>query len=261
MTKKNIEIKTKDKRTFFETLKAFYGSISYAIIPFIVYLLSWLCSWGFTQLFGSTTGIQPWIELDLHIPCVPQFVYAYYLTFPLGIIAYFYLAKSDRKKLYEVTIVMVVAYIISGLFYTFMQTEFPMEIKESFISNPKTLSEKLTVLTWHASHPTNCLPSQHCYMAIGITMCALGTKGMKTWFKWICYVMSVLIVLATLLIKQHFVLDFVASLGIMMTLLAIVKIFNLGEKLGMHIDLRKQARQRKKVLKSVYLQNSPQKQA
>ncbi len=259
MTEKNIEIKTKNKKNFFETLKDFYGSISYAIVPFLIYLLSLLLSWGFTQLFGATTGIQPWIELDFHIPCIPQFVFAYYLTFPLGIVAFFYLAKKDRTKLYEVTIILVVAYVISGFFYIFMQTEFPMEVKESFISNPKTLSEKLTVMTWHASHPTNCLPSQHCYMAIGITMCALGTKGMKTWFKWICYVMSVLIVLSTLFIKQHFFLDFVASLVIMLTLFAIVKIFNLGKKLEIHIDLRKQARQRKKILKSSYLQENTQK--
>lgn len=248
----------KQHKTFFESLKDFYGSISYAIVPFLIYLLSWLGSWGLTQLFGATTGIQPWIELDFHIPCVPEFVYAYYLTFPLGIVAYFYLAKANRTKLYEITIIMVTAYIISGLFYIFMQTEFPMEVKESFISNPKTISEKLTVLTWHASHPTNCLPSQHCFMAIGITMCALGTKGIKTWFKCVCYVMSVLIVLATFFIKQHFVLDFVASFAIMMTLFVIVKIFKLGKKLDARICARKQSKQRKKIYASLYSQENTQ---
>lgn len=234
--KQNQDVKIQQKPN---AVKDFFKSIAYAFVPFLLFIVSLILSWGFNQFFGKTTGIQLWTWLDSQIPCVPQFVYVYYLTFPLGIVSYFYLAKVDKAKLYDITIVLIVAYIISGLFYAFMQTEFPMEVKESYISNPQTISEKLTVLTWHASHPTNCFPSQHCYMAIGIILCSLNTKGIKTWYKWLSYVVGVLIVLATVLIKQHFVVDFFASLAIMLILYAIVRGLKIGKKIESK-HLRKQ---------------------
>lgn len=221
-----IEINQKQNK-----FKIFFSSISYAIIPFALFLVSLMLSWGVTQLFGKTTGIQLWTWPDKHIPCVPEFVWVYYLTFPLGIVSYFYLASVDKAKLYDITIVLIISYLISGLFYNFTQTEFPMEVKESYIQNPTTLSELLTVATWNASHPTNCFPSQHCFMAIGVILCCLNTKGIKTWYKWFCYVTGILIIMATVFIKQHFIVDFYGSFVIMVSLYLIVRGLKIGKKI------------------------------
>lgn len=236
--------------------KKFFNRISYAIIPFIIFVIVLLVSYFGNQLL-YTRGLTifkasnyPEIELDSQIPLISWFVYPYFLTFPLGIIAFFYLSYVNKKAFYNLYITLIICFAISGIIYFFAQTVFT---KPDF--EPKTFTDKIVVWTWGSTNPVNCFPSQHCFMAfamiIGVaTASSKGATGkMNIFFKIFTLIVSILIVCATVFIRQHFFLDIIASFDIMFIIYPIVHVFKWGEKLMASSDKRRQKRLEKKLNK------------
>lgn len=230
-----------------EKIKKIYNRISYAIIPFLIFVAVMGVAYYGNQILYSCGVIKgsnyPEIPLDSQIPLIPWFVYPYFLTFPLGLFTFFYLAYKDKKAFYTMYISLILSFAISGFFYTFGQTVFT---KPDF--EPKTFTDKFVVWTWGATNPVNCFPSQHCFMAFAMIIACVSAKEekMNIFFKIFTIITSILIVLATVFIRQHFVLDIVASFIIMFPIFAIAHVFNLGEKLMLKIEKIKERKLNKK---------------
>lgn len=229
-----------------EKIKKIYNRISYAITPFLIFVAVLGVSYFGNQLlytFGVTKGSNyPEIELDSKIPLVSWFVYPYFLTFPLGLFTFFYLAYKDKKAFYNMFITLIISFAISGVIYAFGQTYFT---KPEF--EPKTFTDKFVVWTWGSTNPVNCFPSQHCFMAFAMIIACFSAKEekMNVFFRIFTIITSILIVLATVFIRQHFVLDIFASFIIMFPIFAVVHTFKWGEKLMIKIDRRKQLKTQK----------------
>lgn len=221
MNLNDANLKVKSIRSFGNSCRSLYQKISYAFVPFIVFVLVLTITYFGNQLLYRLNGgvggsAYPHIPLDDKIPLVSWFVYPYFLTFPLGIVAFFYLAYSNKKAFYAMFRTLIICFAISGIIYLFWQTRFS---KPDFV--PLTFTDRLVVRTWGSTYPINCFPSQHAFMAIGmIISCLTGGKKMKWWFKVGTILISIMILLATFFIKQHFFLDWVASLGIMLLVYA-----------------------------------------
>lgn len=214
-----------------EKIKNIYNRISYAIIPFIIFLIVLGISYLGNQILysqGVTKGSNyPEIELDKHIPLISWFVYPYFLTFPLGLFTFFYMAYKDKKAFYNMWIALIISFAISGIIYAFAQTYFT---KPEF--EPKTFTDKFVVWTWNSTAPVNCFPSQHCFMAYAMIIACMSCKKekMNIFFRLFTITMAILIVLATVFIRQHFILDMVASFIIMFPIWAISHTFKWGDK-------------------------------
>ena len=228
-------------------IKDFYNRISYAIIPFLIFVAVLGLSYFGNQLlytWGVTKGSNyPELPIDSQIPLISWFVYPYFLTFPLGLITFFYLAYKDKKAFYTLFLTLIISFAISGIIYAFAQTEF---VKPDF--EPKTFTDKFVVWTWGSTNPVNCFPSQHCFMAYAMILACLSAKQekMNIFFKIFTIVVAVMIVMATVFIRQHYLLDMVASFVIMFPAFAICHSFKLGEKLMNGLEKRKQKRLAKK---------------
>ena len=217
------------KKKFKEKIKLVYREISYAILPFFIFVMVLLVSYFGNQLiynFGWTKGSN-WceIELDKHIPLIPWFVYFYYLTFPLGIITFFMLAYKDKKVFYNLFLTLVISFAISGIIYAFFQTEFT---KPDF--TPVTFTDKLVVWTWGSTNPINCFPSQHCFMAFAMIIACVSGKNINKFYRVFTILISIMIIFSTVFIRQHFLLDIFGSLDIMGMVYGIVYISRYGEK-------------------------------
>ena len=216
-------MKAKDK------FKNFYSKIKYATIPFFIFVLCLCLSYFGNQLIyniiGNPGSNYPEIELDKHIPLIPWFVYFYYLTFPLGIITFFYIAYKDKKSLYNIFLTLCISFLISGVIYLVGQTEF---VKPDF--EPVTFTDKLVVWTWGSVNSINCFPSQHCFMAFAIIIGCLSSKNLNILFRVLAISCSIIIILSTIFIRQHYFLDIIASFDIIFAVWAIVYVFNLGKK-------------------------------
>ena len=230
-----------------EKIKHIYNRISYSILPFLFFVLILELSYTGNQLlykFGITQGSNyPQIGIDSQIPLISWFVYPYFLTFPLALFTYFYLAYKDRKAFWNMYIALIVSFALSGIIYAFFQTEFT---KPDF--TPVTFTDKFVVWTWNSTYPINCFPSQHCFMAYAMIISCISAKKEKInmFFKIFTCITSILIVMATVFIRQHFLLDMVASFIIMFPIWALAYVFNWGEKLDKALQNRKEKRKHKK---------------
>lgn len=203
--------------------KIFYG-LAYSIIPFIFFLIVQQLSWTGNMLLGKP-GAHPEIWLDSKIPVVSEFVWVYYLTFPVAIFTYFLVAYKDKKHLWNLWLALMISFAISGIVYFFWQTEMVKPELE-----PKTLSDKFLLLTWGTCKPICCLPSQHCFMALGMILGLYNQKKTTSpWLRWPIMICGVLVILSTVFLKQHYVLDFVASFFIMVPTYLIAKYAKFGD--------------------------------
>lgn len=237
-------------------IKNFFSRIKYAIVPFIIFgIILFLSFFGVEMLYkaGLISASQYHISIfDKYIPLVPHFIYVYYLTFPLGIFLFFYLAYTNKKAFYNLYVTLVICFIISGFIYLFGET---ILTKPDF--EPTTFTEKLVVMTWGATAPVNNFPSQHCFMAIAIIIGCLTANGkgnerkMNKIFIYFAIIISILICMSTVFTKQHYFLDILASFDIMLIVYPIVRVCGTGDKLTKWQEKRAEKRKLKKIEKSL----------
>ncbi len=224
-----------DEKASNSKIKIIWHKISYAVLPFLIFLIVQELAYSGNMFLGKP-GAHPEIWLDKHIPVVSQFIWVYYLTFPLAIFCFFWVSAKNEKRMWNVWLTAVIAFAISGIIYFFWQTEM---VKPDF--TPVTISDKFMVWTWNATKPINCFPSQHCFMAISIVLCMYNIKdGTPAWLRWTCYVISVLIFMATVFLRQHYVLDLISALVIMLPIYFIIKACKFGDKMVLKRQLKKQ---------------------
>lgn len=215
--------KTKENK-----FKKWFNSISFAILPFCVFLVLQMLAWGGNQLIYTPGVNHPWTALDKYIPIVSWFIWFYYLTFPVGIVSYFYCASVNKKRTFNVIVTVWIMTFISGLFYYFYPTEMIKPIDTYPI---KSLSDRMMVNTWQTGNPNCCFPSGHCMMAIGSFLCVYNQKDMKWWAKIAVMFSAVMTVLATVFLKQHYIADFYATFCIMVPTYIIVCLCKVGDKM------------------------------
>ena len=106
-------------------MKKFFSKFAYAILPFSIFIVTLLLTFYGNQLltnmaepgsmhYGTT---WPYNALDDIIPLVPWFVYIYFLTFPVSIFTYFYLASKNKKQHYDIFLTLVISFLISGIIF------------------------------------------------------------------------------------------------------------------------------------------------
>ena len=224
-------------------MREFFKRIKYAILPFIIFVITLCITYFGNQLlytYGLVKGSDwPLIPLDAHIPYISWFVYFYFLTFPLGIITFFYFAYVNKKSFYNMFVALMTSFIISGIIYLFAQSVFT---KPNIEVN--SFTDRLVVWTWGSTNPVNCFPSQHCFMAFAmIGACMIDhthQKKMNLIYKIVVFVCSVMIVCATVFIKQHFFMDIIASFVIYFSILAICNVFHVGEKIVEKLEKKRE---------------------
>lgn len=203
-------------------------SISYAILPFLIWVVLQAVAWGGNQLIYTPGVNHPWLPIDKLIPTVSWFVYFYYLTFPVGLLAYFYCASVNKKRTYEIAVSLWIMTFISGLIYYFYPTEM---IKPIDTYEIKSFADQLLVMTWKAGNPNCCLPSGHCMMALGSFLCVYDQKDVKWWVKLFITFSAIMTFLATLFCRQHYIIDCIATLVIMLTAYIVIRLCKVGEKM------------------------------
>lgn len=238
-------MKTQDKPK-----KSVARQIAYAVVPLICFLVVMLVSWTGNQLlykfgirFGTATD-WPKIPLDDKIPLIPEFIYIYWLTWPVALFTFFYLAYKDKKAFFNLFITLIVSYLVSGFIYFFAQTYFT---KPELAGN--SFTEKLLKLTWGSCEPINCFPSQHCFMAFAIIIACFSGKKLNWFFRVFGTAFGLAVALSTLFCKQHFILDVFVSFDIMFLVWALAYTFKYGEKTARRVERRQLAREKKRQIK------------
>lgn len=145
------------------------------------------------------------LPLDKEIPFISVFVFPYIYWYIYIFIGVIFILVKDRRKyiraLLAVYIGMLVCYFIYYLF--------PVEIARPTIIN-NDLPNKLVNIIYQNDRPLNCFPSLHVLNSY-IIMRYTNRKENKYWFYY-TQIVGILIILSTLFIKQHFILDGIAAI-------------------------------------------------
>ncbi len=144
--------------------------------------------------------------MDDKIPFINHFVFIYDMFYPFMFLALYLIYKED-KKLYTNTLkCIIIGFIICMI--TFI-------IYPTVIIRPEVKIDSFTnlvlYLTYYFDTPAiNCFPSIHCLFMFQIIFSFLSFKTTKL-KKVLVIIFSILVILSTLFIKQHYVIDALVS--------------------------------------------------
>lgn len=150
---------------------------------------------------------------DEKIPFIEFFVIPYLLWFGFITFALLYFFFTDRNDFYRMTAFLItgmtVFLIISTLYpngQILRPTEFPRD--NIFIDLVKDL--------YLGDTPTNIFPSIHAYNSIGVHLAVRNSKRLngKKFAQYGSFVLSVLIILSTMFLKQHSVIDVIGAIAL-----------------------------------------------
>lgn len=150
------------------------------------------------------------IALDDKIPFIEYFIVPYLLWFVFiaGFVFYFFL--KDKHEFYQLTALLICGmtlFLIISTVYPNGLTLRPTSFKRDnlFVDLCKTL--------WKADTATNVFPSIHVYNSLAVAIAVVKSKHLKR-HKWIqigSVVLAILIILSTMFLKQHSVVDVIGG--------------------------------------------------
>ncbi|WP_053073840.1 phosphatase PAP2 family protein [Bacillus sp. LL01] len=147
------------------------------------------------------------LPIDNTIPFVEEFVVPYIIwyAFVLGYLVYF--CFKDTGVYVKTLITIVIGELVCFFIYFFFQTTVPRPTIEG--SGGYVM---LVKYIYAHDRPVNCFPSIHVLTTYAIMLASFHIKNKHRINKYFIHIMGSLIILSTLFIKQHVILDMVASM-------------------------------------------------
>lgn len=152
-------------------------------------------------------------SLDNYIPFCEYFVVPYFLWFPYMLFPILYLyfkSKRDYNKL-------VISGAIGMTIFLFISYIYPntLIIRPDTFANDNVFSRLISFL--HSIDTcTNVFPSIHVYNSLAVHVALLKCSNLKNilWAKILSWVLSISIILSTVFIKQHSIVDVIGAFAL-----------------------------------------------
>jgi membrane-associated phospholipid phosphatase len=144
-------------------------------------------------------------HIDMIIPFEKIFIIPYLLWFFYFVSVLVYFAIVDKKSYFRMLFSIIIGNLLCFIVYYFYPTTVPRPdiIENDILSN-------LVRVTYKSDNPFNCFPSVHVLNALLASM-YLFEYNKKAIVRYFSVFAFVLITLSTLFVKQHYILDAVAS--------------------------------------------------
>jgi membrane-associated phospholipid phosphatase len=175
----------------------------------------------YPYLNTPTQGVHSLVtSLDRAIPVVKWFVVPYVAWVGYITIILVYFCFKDRTIAFKTIFVFDIGLLICFIIYYFYQTEGPVR---PVITGHDILS-RLLKYVYQIDHPYNSFPSIHVMSSYLIIRAIRNCSWKNKWILWFIRCFSTSIILATLFIKQHDIVDVVAAILLVECLFKIVEI-------------------------------------
>lgn len=187
-----------------------YGHAVMAVY-FLFYMpwFSWLNT--FTPGRANVTDIY-WFVDDL-IPFCELFVIPYFLWFAYIAVGYVFLFLNNRKDFLRMCCFLYVGMTVCLIIYTLFPNGQSLRIDYSTLGRDNLLIDYIALLQ-NGDTPYNVFPSIHCLNSIGMNIALAKNEWCKkhSWIIHSATILTVLICLSTVFVKQHSILDLIGSL-------------------------------------------------
>jgi hypothetical protein len=147
-------------------------------------------------------------SLDKAIPFIKLFVVPYAAWAGYISLSLVYLCFKDHKLAFKTILVFDLGLLICFIIYYFYQTEGPVRpviIGHDFLSS-------ILQYIYEIDHPYNSFPSIHVMSSYLLIRAIRNSSWKNKWHQWIIGCCSTSIILATMFIKQHDIMDVIAAI-------------------------------------------------
>ncbi len=173
-----------------------------------------------------------YVPLDDYIPFFPPFVVFYCLWFPMLFFTGLWLLLKDGDGFRKYMLFMSLAYTLGAAIYILFPNG--QDLRPAAFET-RDIFTRLVGRLYGVDTNTNVLPSMHVVGCFGIAAAVYETKTIRRkWVRRLTVLLSLLVMLSTVFIKQHSVLDLAAGLvyGAMIYVIIYVFIFGLLKTSG-----------------------------
>lgn len=179
------------------------NKIVYVIISLILYQT-------FLYLITKTSPFKPHyikIGLDNSIPFIPSFIYFYVSWYAMLFLIPYKIYKNDIEVFYKYILSLAITITVLALIYLFYPT---IVVRPDIISTNITLS-LLKFIYFIDTPALNCLPSMHCNVCFLFIFYIINSKNINKKSKIIICIWSLIVIISTLFVKQHVILDIISA--------------------------------------------------
>lgn len=178
--------------------KGIIGTIFLVLFQSALYLI--------TKLFQTSPTLIGGLK-DYSIPFIPKFIYIYIFWYLLIFIVPIILYIKDKFTYYKYFTTYIICIILSDLIFII----YPTTIIRPTIASTN-ITETIINLVYQLDTPVlNCLPSLHCLVSFLFIYCSINNNKIKIITRIIFILSSLLIILSTLFVKQHVIIDIVSA--------------------------------------------------
>lgn len=181
----------------------------------------------------AKTGQNIDVALDGYFKFTPIFIIPYIYWYIFMAIAFGYFLYNDRTDYMRVFIAVVIGMCCCYVVYYI----FPTEMTRPTVENSNILN-KLINMIYAKDRPLNCFPSIHVLITYFIMR---YTNNENKIYFYYTQIVGILIILSTVYIKQHFVLDILGSIILcegVMFIINKISIENLNKILDLPVDIK-----------------------
>lgn len=145
--------------------------------------------------------------IDKATPLLKIFVVPYVIWYPFIIATMLYLCVKDRSVYFKTLLSYVLGLIFCYMTYLVFQTYVPRPVLVG-----DDIFTKLLTMVYNADQPFNAFPSIHVLSSF-LMIKAISMSKAKNWANQIIiYSNSIIIILSTLFVKQHVILDVISGI-------------------------------------------------
>lgn len=167
-------------------------------IIFILFILQITLFYKLIQIYFPIGHIFKISFIDENIPFFAPFIIPYFL-FPIIMLLPFVLVFKNKKIFIALSLTFLFASALCNIIYILFQTTI---LRPEILSS--TIFNKITLFIYSIDKPLNLFPSGHVTFTVLSNLCLLKINKK---IAYIIFPITILIILSTLFIKQHYIPD------------------------------------------------------
>ena len=192
-------------------LKEFFGDFlnkKFIISIIALMLIQAIFYWGVKLLQVDYHYINA--AIDSKIPFIPQFVFVYDMFYPAVLLTMYYIYCKDRKNYYKGVIAGILGYLVCDIIFICYPTIMNRPVVD--YNSLDWFTGLVLKITYAADTPAlNCCPSIHCLFCYQAIFSLCISKKIKWKIKLPVSAFLFLIVLTTMFVKQHVLIDVITG--------------------------------------------------
>ncbi len=178
---------------------------------YLLYMVGYLIVFQFLEKTVTTNFHEIHIWIDDEIPFCEYFIIPYLMWFGFVAVTIVYFLFQDKKGYYK-----LITFLFTGMtIFLLVSYIYPNghHLRPNVFARDNIFVDLVKML-YEADTDTNVLPSIHVYNSIGcyIAISKCPKLRNKKWIQTGSFVLTVLIIMATMFLKQHSVIDVVAGM-------------------------------------------------